>query len=377
MSLDIADLVGSIRRGKLEEVRSKLAEEPNVNIQVDGMSLLFIAVFKQHEGVVEYLMSRGADAHQRNEDGLETPLILARRRNDAELIRLLMMPKDKLMSGVDLGGFERALESPAVGVMAMDAVPLRASFGGRECSICFCDEDVVVEEDSRGVRLERCGHGCCAGCMREFMRTSVDAHFASSPNPVIRCFAKGCDESISFRDFERFAPRETTLKYQTRLTTAALRLMQDFSWCTKCESGGIVSSSSASSSTSSANSSANSSSSSSPSPPTSMPNCTDVHCDQCDHSYCSMCREDAHSGMTCTQKYEQVMATDSFYVERLSAKLLRQVSKPCPQCAAPTERDGGCSHMTCRLCSFAWCWLCGGPYQGRYTFNNKCPCGSG
>lgn len=337
------------------------------------MSLLFIAVFKQQESVVEYLMSRGADVHQRNEDGLESPLILARRRNDAELIRLLMMPKDKLMSGANIGGFEALLESPAVPVSSVDALPLRASQSGRECTICFCDEDVAQNPETRVVRLERCGHACCASCMCEFLRTSVDAHFAASPNPVIRCFAKGCAESVSYRDFERFAPKETCVKYQLRLTTAALRLMQDFSWCTKCESGGFVCPAAAAPAAAAPAVPAPSSSA----PASSMPTCTDVHCDQCAHAYCSLCREDAHPLLTCAQKYEQVMATDAFYVERLSAKLLRQVSKPCPQCAAPTQRDGGCSHMTCRLCSFAWCWLCGGPYQGRYTFNNKCPCGSG
>jgi len=317
-------------------------------------------------------MSRGADAHQRNDDGLESPLILARRRNDVDLIRLLTTSTEKLMfGGGNMGGFESLLESPAVPVSPADALPLRASLSTRECTICFCDEGVDADPSSRIVRLERCGHGCCLSCMSDFMQAQVDAHFSSAPNPVIRCFAKGCSESVSYRDFERFAPRETCVKYQSRLTTAALRLMKDFSWCTKCESGGFVSRPTPSSSSSSSSSAADRQLTCD-----AMPLCSDVQCDQCSHSYCSTCREDAHPTMTCAQKYELVMATDHSITERLTAKILRRVTKPCPQCAALTLRDGGCSHMTCRLCQFAWCWLCGGPYAGRYTFNSVCPCGS-
>jgi hypothetical protein len=346
-AVDWSGLVGAIRRGELEQVKKGLTEVPDVDVQVDGMSLLFIAVFKQQLPVAEYLLSRGANAHLRNDDGLETPLILARRRNDAELIRLLMTPKEKLVGSTSgLSGFAALLESPAVPVLPADALPLRASLSTQECSVCFCDDEKLA-------RLERCGHGCCGSCLAAFLKTNVDDQIAGTSNPIIRCFARGCTESVSFRDIERFAPAETSMKYATRLALAAVRLMDDFSWCTKCESGGIV-----------------------PATRNAVTPCVDVHCDGCSHEYCSICREDAHPGLTCNQKYEQMMLTDHFRVEILSAKELRRSSKPCPNCTAPTTRDGGCSHMTCKACAFAWCWLCGGPYVGRYTFNNKCPCGS-
>ena len=59
-------------------------------------------------------------------------------------------------------------------------------------------------------------------------------------------------------------------------------------------------------------------------------------------------------------------------------KWLQQKTKQCPSalggCGALTERDGGCSHISCRMCKFEWCWLCEGKYKGKYTTGTKCPC---
>jgi hypothetical protein len=394
MDMDFDALVGSVRRGRLDEVKAMLTEFPTVDLQVDGLSLLYIATFKQQEHVVEYLMSRGADVNMRNEDGKDSPLILARRRNDADLIRLLTTPKGKLVTVSGSSGksmpmteadLAARLDSPAAALSSATTSSLTISSASQtsegpsggdqlrssaqlmmkavmdlECSICFCD-------DERMVRLERCGHGCCESCMKEYMRTSMEGGVL---DPVVNCFARGCAESISFRDFERFACPTTVAKYQERLCLTVLRMMKDFSWCTKCESGGLLPfpPSTEASSTASSSNSTNFNIYTS--------KCVDVHCDSCKHAYCGVCREDAHPGLTCAQKHETVMLSDHYHTEKLSNKAIHSTCKKCPNCEALTQRDGGCSHMVCKSCSFAWCWLCGGPYKGRYTFNSKCPCGS-
>jgi hypothetical protein len=33
----------------------------------------------------------------------------------------------------------------------------------------------------------------------------------------------------------------------------------------------------------------------------------------------------------------------------------------CPKCAAPIEKNEGCSHMSCVVCHHRWCWVCGLP----------------
>ncbi|XP_034943826.1 E3 ubiquitin-protein ligase parkin isoform X2 [Chelonus insularis] len=44
----------------------------------------------------------------------------------------------------------------------------------------------------------------------------------------------------------------------------------------------------------------------------------------------------------------------------VNTKAIKKLTKPCPQCRTPTERDGGCMHMVCTRarCNFQWCWIC-------------------
>ena len=38
--------------------------------------------------------------------------------------------------------------------------------------------------------------------------------------------------------------------------------------------------------------------------------------------------------------------------------------KPCPKCAFPIQKSGGCLHMACGKCAAKFCWRCGG-YDAR------------
>ena len=31
----------------------------------------------------------------------------------------------------------------------------------------------------------------------------------------------------------------------------------------------------------------------------------------------------------------------------------------CPRCHAPFEKDGGCPIMSCTICQYTYCWVCG------------------
>ena len=59
------------------------------------------------------------------------------------------------------------------------------------------------------------------------------------------------------------------------------------------------------------------------------------------------------------RRYQQRMRA----VERASASTVKRISKPCPKCKAPIEKDGGCNHISCVSCRYEWCWLC----EQRYT----------
>nr|XP_046258177.1 E3 ubiquitin-protein ligase parkin isoform X2 [Scatophagus argus] len=105
-----------------------------------------------------------------------------------------------------------------------------------------------------------------------------------------------------------------------------------------------------------------------------------VECDRqlgCGFVFCKECREGYHEGACHT---EPVLppgeASQGFLVDeeaslrgrwdQASLLLLKESTKPCPQCSVPVERNGGCMHMQCPLCRVEWCWLCG------VTWNREC-----
>lgn len=49
--------------------------------------------------------------------------------------------------------------------------------------------------------------------------------------------------------------------------------------------------------------------------------------------------------------------------DRDSLLFIQESTKPCPQCCAPVQKNGGCSHMRCTLCKAEWCWICGVPWN--------------
>lgn len=44
----------------------------------------------------------------------------------------------------------------------------------------------------------------------------------------------------------------------------------------------------------------------------------------------------------------------------------------CPKCKTKVEKESGCNHMTCYICKFQWCWLCGGTYSQYHYMQGKC-----
>ena len=41
-----------------------------------------------------------------------------------------------------------------------------------------------------------------------------------------------------------------------------------------------------------------------------------------------------------------------------SRSTITRTTKACPGCRVPTEKSGGCNHMSCVRCNLEWCWLC-------------------
>ncbi len=56
----------------------------------------------------------------------------------------------------------------------------------------------------------------------------------------------------------------------------------------------------------------------------------------------------------------------------MNSKWLQANTKICPKCDSTIEKNGGCNHMTCRICRHDFCWLCSGDWRN-HTSCNKAP----
>lgn len=66
------------------------------------------------------------------------------------------------------------------------------------------------------------------------------------------------------------------------------------------------------------------------------------------HEFCAECNHAWHGNSSCEEDKEiKDFATFSGIIP-----------KKCPNCNVWTEKNKGCNHMTCKICSYNWCWLC-------------------
>ncbi|KAI5206992.1 RCC1/BLIP-II protein [Aureobasidium subglaciale] len=113
--------------------------------------------------------------------------------------------------------------------------------------------------------------------------------------------------------------------------------------------------------------------------------CPHMLCTKCGHEFCFLCLGDYNHAATEGMCPSQTMAQPEPYnpsaaaikarrAERQARKhahseedessvvLLGTITKPCPKCKVPIEKNGGCDHMTCASCHYQFCWLCSTDY---------------
>lgn len=74
-------------------------------------------------------------------------------------------------------------------------------------------------------------------------------------------------------------------------------------------------------------------------------------CNACGHRTCFVHEVEWHAGMTCAEWDESDGLAQMRRAEQAkNEEYLAASTKPCPNpaCARPTEKNGGCQHMTCK-----------------------------
>lgn len=111
--------------------------------------------------------------------------------------------------------------------------------------------------------------------------------------------------------------------------------------------------------------------------------CTKITClNGCGYVFCRMCLQGYHIGECqaaenvningdCSYNVDPIRAADARWDEA-SKVAIKVLTKPCPKCRTPTERDGGCMHMVCTRagCGFHWCWVCQIPWTTECMANH-------
>ncbi|XP_018572816.1 E3 ubiquitin-protein ligase parkin isoform X2 [Anoplophora glabripennis] len=101
--------------------------------------------------------------------------------------------------------------------------------------------------------------------------------------------------------------------------------------------------------------------------------CTKITCiNGCGYVFCRHCLQGYHIGEcqnsdnedstnpeSCSYNVDPEKAAEARWDEA-SKRAIKVLTKPCPKCRTPTERDGGCMHMICTRagCEYHWCWVC-------------------
>ena len=82
-------------------------------------------------------------------------------------------------------------------------------------------------------------------------------------------------------------------------------------------------------------------------------------CPVCEGAFCRECNLKSHPNVkTC----EEARRLDGFDWDMIGDGEDGRANR-CPKCNSPFEKASGCMHMTCAVCAYEWCWVCGLPFH--------------
>jgi len=197
-------------------------------------------------------------------------------------------------------------------------------------------------------KLPGCGHGCCNKCLKAWITTQY-----KSATLYFKCVDRNCAFLIPDDIAAGYVGSAEMKIIQQKRVRLILNTMSDVVTCSQCYAVGWVP----------------------------VNTCGDVQCRECPFKWCSKCKLEPHIGQTCEEYVKQFGETNpdkyrQYLENKMSEELKEAITKACPNCTTRIIRNDGCSHMTCKVCKYEFCWLCSKKYQGKHVANNvtKCQC---
>ncbi|XP_077341595.1 cullin-9 isoform X2 [Lithobates pipiens] len=192
-----------------------------------------------------------------------------------------------------------------------------------------------------------CGHSCCKNCWNEYLTTRIEQNLVLNCTcPTTDCLAQPTSDFIH----KIISSKEVVQKYEKALLRGFVESCSNLTWCTNpqgcdrilCKEGLG----------------------------------TGAACAKCSWVSCFNCSfPEAHYPASCSHM-SQWMDDGGFYegmtVEAQSKHLTKLISKHCPSCQAPIEKNEGCLHMTCAKCNHGFCWRCLKPWKPTHKDYYNC-----
>ncbi|XP_012577638.1 PREDICTED: cullin-9 isoform X3 [Condylura cristata] len=178
-----------------------------------------------------------------------------------------------------------------------------------------------------------CTHYCCKSCWNEYLTTRIERNLVLNCTcPIADCPAQPTGAFIR----AIVSSPEVISKYEKALLRGYVDSCSNLTWCTNpqgcdrilCRQG---------------------------------LGCGTT-CSKCGWASCFNCSfPEAHYPASCghmSQWVDDGGYYDGMSVEAQSKHLAKLISKRCPSCQAPIEKNEGCLHMTCAKCNHGFCWRC-------------------
>eukprot|EP00347_Sterkiella_histriomuscorum_P012497 403368354 len=186
-----------------------------------------------------------------------------------------------------------------------------------DCLICYMEfTDKIV--------LEQCKHGYCMECLEGFLTFQIKSNHANH----IKCPQHDCPKNLIQEEIKRIVNDETFKLYQSIKKDKEIVKNKNVMYCPMADCGNVIDIKKSK---------------------------REIKCNKCSKSFCKNCKAIYHGKSKCTE------IIDLSQVNGL------QISN-CPKCQALVEKQSGCQHMTCSVCKYEWCWLCGLPYNNIFHY---------
>jgi ariadne-1 len=190
------------------------------------------------------------------------------------------------------------------------------------CPVCWCDFEATE------LLMTACGHLACIDCWRGHFEARIDSR------EKITCVE--CGGHVSMSTIAQFVGPVMLRRYCLLFCEQDIQEGRQNIHCIRPECPFVLTIESV--------------------------GCCGVATCKCGMRVCWHCRGEAHAPVTCDQMARwRVISEDKSVIQN---EWEMSNTKPCPKCKARIEKNGGCNHMTCRSCSYEFCWICGHRWSG-------------